>query len=483
MIIPLVSFFTLAFLPESACANIPIKDFSAVVPSSFPKLIVPLFLAVCPFPLFLANIPTVSLFSNRIFPLGAVFSPFPVSDTKIPTPFSASTSISLLFLTSPESFAYIPIDFLAVDVIAILALFVAVETSLFEFFPSANIPTPSSAFKLIPYSFPETSGSGGSLELFSIFDPSLANIPIDFTLFTLMIPSSLFTAVEFFLANIPIFSLLLVVEPVEAFKVITPVFSAITLAFATFVESFINIIPTDDSLSTSIAFLLNNVNFEAAVVTEESTFPSIPTDFSFFTSISPFVVSVLLSAISLVPTIFLSFVNSTNIPAESFPSIVIFFLFVALLFLAYIAADPSFLVVIEATKLVLVPVFSILASSPYIPADCSSSIRIVPLFIAEALARLVTPGALTVLTNIPTDFFFLVVIVPVKLLLSSRWLITVVFFGSVSSVVPNIPTDFSSSNKIIFLFVKREFSPAIPIESVLVALILPSLVKIELFLP
>ena len=190
-----------------------------------------------------------------------------------------------------------------------------------------------------------------------------------------------------------------------------------------------------------------------------------------------------MSAISLVPTISLSFVNSTNIPAESFPSTVIFFLFVALLFLAYIATDSSFLVVIEATKFVLVPVFSILASSPYIPADFSSSIRIVPLFIAEALARLVTPGALTVLTNIPTDFFFLVVIVPVKLLLSSRWLITVVFFGSVSSVVPNIPTDSSSSNKIIFLFVKREFSPAIPIESVLVALILPSLVKIELFLP
>ena len=172
MIIPLVSFFTLAFLPDSACANIPIKDSSVVVPSSFPKLMVPLFLAVCPFPLFLANIPTVSLFSNRIFPLGAVFSPFPVSDTKIPTPFLASTSISLLFLTSPESFAYIPIDFSAVDVIAILALFVAVETSLFEFFPSANIPTPSSAFKLIPYSSPETSGTGGRLELFSIFDPS-----------------------------------------------------------------------------------------------------------------------------------------------------------------------------------------------------------------------------------------------------------------------------------------------------------------------
>ena len=156
-------------------------------------------------------------------------------------------------------------------------------------------------------------------------------------------------------------------------------------------------------------------------------------------------------------------------------------MFVALLFLAYIAADPSFLVVIEATKFVLVPVFSILASSPYIPADSSSSIRIVPLFIAEALAKLVIPGALTVLTNIPTDFFFLVVIVPVKLFISSRSLVTTVVF--VPSVVPNIPTDFSSSNKIIFLFVKREFSPAIPIESVLVALILPSLVKIELFLP
>ena len=420
------------------------------------------------FPLFLAKIPTVSLFFNRIFPLGAVFSPVPVSKTKIPTPFSASTSISLLFLTSPEAFAYIPIDFLPVSVIAILALFIAVETSLLKFFPSANIPTPSSAFKLIPYSFPETSGLGGRLELFSIFEPSLASIPIDFTLFTLMIPLSLLIAVEFFLANIPIFSLLVV----ESFKVITPVFSAVTLAFTTFVELFSSIIPTADSLSTLIAFLLNNANFEVAVVTEAATVPSIPTDFSFFTSIRPFVVSVLLSAISLVPTISLSFVNSTNIPAESFPSTVIFFLFVALLFLAYIAADPSFLVVIEATKFELFPVFSILASSPYIPADSSSSIRIVPLFIAEAFS---------VLTNIPTDFFFLVVIVPVKFFTSSRSLVTTVFF--VPSVVPNIPTDFSSSNKIIFLFVNLEFSPAIPIEYVLLAVMLPSLTKVDSFLP
>ena len=181
----------------------------------------------------------------------------------------------------------------------------------------------------------------------------------------------------------------------------------------------------------------------------------------------------LLTAISLVPVIsLLFFVNSTNIPAESFPSTVIFFLFVALLFLAYIATDSSFFVVIEATRAVLSPVFLISASSPYIPADFSSSIRIVPLFIAEAFS---------VLTNIPTDFFFLVVIVPVKLFISSRSLVTTVVF--VPSVVPNIPTDFSSSNKIIFLFVKREFSPAIPIESFLVALILPSLTKVDSFLP
>ena len=424
------------------------------------------------FPLFLAKIPTVSLFFNRIFPLGAVFSPVPVSKTKIPTPFSASTSISLLFLTSPEFFAYIPIDFLPVSVIAILALFIAVETSFLEMLPSANIPTPSSAFKLIPYSFPETSELGGRLELFSIFEPSLASIPIDFTLFTLMIPLSLLIAVEFFLANIPIFSLLVA----EFFKVITPVFSAFTLALSrtSFFESFINIIPTDDSLSTLIAFLLDNVNFEVAVVTELVTFPSIPTEFLFFISISPLSLSItLLSATSLVPVIsLLFFVNSTNIPAESFPSIVIFFLFIALLFLAYIPADSSFFVVIEATRAVLFPVFSILASSPYIPAELSSSIRIVPLFIAEAFS---------VLTNIPTDFFFLVVIVPVKLFLSSCSLVTTVVF--VPSVVPNIPTDFSSSNKIIFLFVKREFSPAIPIESVSLAVISPSLTKVDSFFP
>ena len=215
-----------------------------------------------------------------------------------------------------------------------------------------------------------------------------------------MIPLSLFIAVEFFLANIPIFSLL-VVEP---FKVITPVFSAVTSSFATFVESFINIIPTDDSLSTSIAFLLNNVNFEAAVITEESTFPSIPTDFSFFISISPLSLSsVLLTAISLVPVIsLLFFVNSTNIPAESFPSTVIFFLFVALLFLAYIAADFSFLVVIEATKFVLVPVFSILASSPYIPAD-ETPPKLISLVFIKVEPR--TP-------SIPTAFLLFIVIVP-----------------------------------------------------------------------
>ena len=285
-----------------------------------------------------------------------------------------------------------------------------------------------------------------------------------------MIPLSLLIAVEFFLANIPIFSLLVA----EFFKVITPVFSAVTLAFTTFVELFSNIIPTDDSLSTLIAFLLDNVNFEVAVVTELVTFPSIPTEFLFFISISPLSLSIaLLSATSLVPVIsLLSFVNSTNIPAESFPSIVIFFLFIALLFLAYIPADSSFFVVIEATRAVLSPVFSILASSPYIPADFSSSIRIVPLFIAEAFS---------VLTNIPTDFFFLVVIVPVKLFISSRSLVTTVVF--VPSVVPNIPTDFSSSNKIIFLFVKREFSPAIPIESVSLAVISPSLTKVDSFFP
>ena len=472
MIIPPASFFTLAIFPESACANIPINDSSVVVPSVFPKLIVPLFLAVWVFPLFLANIPTDFFANILISPLGPTFSPVPVSETKIPTPSSADISISFLFFTSPSFWAKIPIDFLAVDIILILPLFTAVETSFLEFLPSANIPTPSSAFKLIPYSWPTPRGLVGIVVLFSIFEPSLASIPIDFTLFTLMIPLSLLIAVEFFLANIPIFSLLVA----EFFKVITPVFSAFTLALSrtSFFESFINIIPTDDSLSTLIAFLLDNVNFEVAVVTELVTFPSIPTEFLFFISISPLSLSIaLLSAISLVPVIsLLFFVNSTNIPAESFPSIVIFFLFIALLFLAYIPADSSFFVVIEATRAVLSPVFSILASSPYIPAELSSSIRIVPLFTAEAFS---------VLTNIPTDFFFLVVIVPVKLFLSSCSLITTVVF--VPSVVPNIPTDFSSSNKIIFLFVNLEFSPAIPIESVLEALILPSLTKVDSFFP
>ena len=401
-----------------------------------------------------------------------------MSETKIPTPLFARTSISFSFLTSPESLAYIPIDLSAIAPIDILALFTAVEYWVVPYTPSAYIPIPLSSFRLIPYSWPTIGGLAGIFVLFSIYEPSLANIPIDSLVLTLIIPLSLLIAVEFILAKIPIFSVSVLAVP---FKFIVPVFSAFTFSLVIAAELFINIIPTELLLSILIVFLFNKVNVELASVTRLSTIPYIPADSLFFISIRPFTVSEALSALSLVPDIFLRtgvapcFI-STNIPADFLPSIVIFFLFVALLFLAYIPADSSFLVVIEATRFVLIPVFSIFASSPYIPADFSSSIRIVPLFMAEAWL---------VLTNIPTDSFFLVVIFPVNLLLglgsSTNSLIKTVFL--LPTVVPNIPTDFSSFNKIWFLFISLEFSPAIAIESFLLAVILPSLVRVDSFLP
>ena len=328
----------------------------------------------------------------------------------------------------------------------------------------ANIPTPFSPDKVI-------------VLLFMILEAFCPNIPTDSNVFTFIAP--LLIPVAFLLTKIPIFLLSLAIAEDS---VIVPVFSAFTFSLVMATELFISIIPTELLLSILIVFLFNKVNVELTSVTELSTIPYIPADSLSFISIRPFTISELLSAISLVPDIFLrTGVNpcfiSTSIPADFLPSIVIFFLFVALLFLTYIPADSSFLVVIEATRFVLVPVFSIFASSPYIPADFSSSIRIVPLFMAEAWL---------VLTNIPTDSFFLVVIFPVNLLLglrsSTNSLIKTVFLV-VLSVVPNIPTDFSSFNKIWFLFISLEFSPAIAIESFLFAVILPSLVRVDSFLP
>ena len=229
-----------------------------------------------------------------------MFSPFPVSDTKIPTPFSASTSISLLFLTSPESFAYIPIDFLAVDVIAILALFVAVETSLFEFFPSANIPIPFSAIKLIVF-------------LFITSEAACPNIPTDSRVFTCTVPSLI--PVAFSLASIPIFFL----SPafVDS-KLITPpvLFVAVTLSFAIVAELLVTIIPTDSLVLIFISPLFSKANLEFATVVAVSIRPNIPADFVPLIIIFP----VFVAATFLFPIVSSNF---TEIPADAVPIAVI----------------------------------------------------------------------------------------------------------------------------------------------------------------
>ena len=229
-----------------------------------------------------------------------MFSPFPVSDTKIPTPFSASTSISLLFLTSPESFAYIPIDFLAVDVIAILALFVAVETSLFEFFPSANIPIPFSAIKLIVF-------------LFITSEAACPNIPTDSRVFTCIVPSLI--PVAFSLASIPIF--LSSVAVVDS-KLITPpvLFVAITLSFAIVAELLVTIIPTASLVLIFISPLFSKSNLEVATVVAASIRPNIPADFVPLIIIFP----VFFAATFLFPIVSSNF---TEIPADAVPIAVI----------------------------------------------------------------------------------------------------------------------------------------------------------------
>ena len=60
----------------------------------------PAFSAVCVLPLFLANIPTASVFSNVIVPVD-VFLPIPVSEIKIPTPCCPSISIVFVFSAFP----------------------------------------------------------------------------------------------------------------------------------------------------------------------------------------------------------------------------------------------------------------------------------------------------------------------------------------------------------------------------------------------
>ena len=217
-----------------------------------------------PFPLFLENIPTASLFSKVIVPV-ELFFPIPVSETNIPTPLSARISIDLLFSAFPLFWASIPNDLFAVAIAVIFALLVAVDILLLASFPSVNIPIPSSAFKLI---FPE-------LVLFSRLEPSLANIATDDLLFTSIIFS--LTPVAFSLANIPILSWFVL----PAFKVIVPVFTPFTLALVTLADLFVSIIPTDSLESITMLFSFFNVKMAELLVTVVSINPNIPADSSF----------------------------------------------------------------------------------------------------------------------------------------------------------------------------------------------------------
>ena len=316
----------------------------------------PAFSAVCVLPLFLANIPTASLFSNVIVPVD-VFLPFPVSEIKIPTPCCASISIVFAFSTFPLFWASIPKDFIPVAVAIILALLVAVDTFPLASFPSANIPIPDSAFKFI---VPE-------LVLFSMLEPSFANIPTDDLLFTLIFFSLI--PVALLLANIPILSLFVALE----FKSIVSVFTAFTLEIGIPVVSFVIIIPTVSLALTIILFWFVNVKVDELFVTDDLTSPNIPAEPSFAIVITEFVPSFFPA---IVPPVALS--NFTYTPADFLPLALIIFLLVALEFSTYIPADSSSCVVIEL-------LFSRSPSLPSIPADFFFSAKIIPLFSANLL--------------------------------------------------------------------------------------------------
>ena len=421
------AFFTLAFFPDSACANIPINDSYDVEPSVLPKLIVPEFLALSEVPLFFANIPTASLFSKVIVPVD-VFSPVPLpvplSRTKIPTPLSAVTFIIFLFLTVPKSSPNIPKD--SFPLTFIVSSFVAME-----FIPFANIPIPFSPDKVI-------------VLLFVILEAFCPNIPIDSLLFTLILPVFIPVALS---AKIPIFFSLVV----AAVKLIVPIFSADTFPFPTAVDSFTTIIPAEFLVLILISFLLVNDNLAVEAVTVDFTFPNIPADVLSLTVIVPAVSFVAETVPPVVSSI------SAKIPADVSFSVVIVPLFVAIEFpfLTYIPADISSFVVIELS-------FSMLALSPNIPADVFFSVVIVPLFVAVEFK----------LEYIPTDSSSFVVIFPA------------VSFNKVELFFPNTPVAFLPFKVTIFLLVTVELSPAIPtIYSLLVPVIFPSFVNCEFASP
>ncbi|MBR8734835.1 hypothetical protein IX329_002450 [Fusobacterium necrophorum] len=181
-----------------------------------------------------------------------VFSPLPVSETNIPTPDSAVTSIVFLFFTSPVAFASIPRDDLLLTFI--VSLFTAVELLSF-----ASIPIPFFPVKVI-------------VLLFTISDSFSANIPIDSFVFTLIIFP--LTPVAFLLARIPILPLS-VAAPV---KVIVPVFVAFTLSFV-ILDSFVSIIPTEFVASIVILLLFVSANAAFVPAVPDFIFPNIAADF------------------------------------------------------------------------------------------------------------------------------------------------------------------------------------------------------------
>ena len=188
-----------------------------------------------------------------------IFAPFklvpvPVSETNIPTPFSAVTSISFLFSTFPAPLANIPEDFLPVT-------FMFPSLSAVEVASFANIPIPSSANKLIA-------------PLFITSEAACPNIPTDWRVPTFIVPSLIPFA--FSLASIPIF--LLSVAVVDS-KLITPpvLFVATTSSFVA-PDLFVTIIPTDSLFLISIFPLFSNFKLEFAPVVL-SIRPSIAADF------------------------------------------------------------------------------------------------------------------------------------------------------------------------------------------------------------
>ena len=214
-----------------------------------------------------------------------------MSETNIPTPFSAVTLIFFLFSAFPASLANIPEDFLPVT-------FMSPSLTAVELASVANIPIPFSAIKLIVF-------------LFITSEAACPNIPTDSRVFTCIVPSLI--PVAFSLASIPIFFL----SPafVDS-NLIVPLFVAVTLSFVRVVELLVTIIPTDSLVPIFISPLFSKANLEFATVVFESIRPNIAADFVPLISIVP----VFFPATFLFPIVSSNFIE---IPADAVPIAVI----------------------------------------------------------------------------------------------------------------------------------------------------------------